>query len=150
MELQEIFEDLESAFQGKKFDWRAGHNCLKVRTLSNQSLDLLAPIIGINFVAGLEQDQGDWMLIAFKHCKEVVPKIVQDVLPAIREQEIELQEFVKTLEKPVRASISYANQSEHSINILDFDRHFIYAEDQKLIPIQAIQQLRVLGTSKWQ
>ena len=101
-------------------------------------------------MAGLEQDQGDWMLIAFNHCKEVLPKIVQDDLPEIREQEIELQEFVKTLEKPVRASISYANQSEHSINILDFDRHFLFAEGQKLIPIQAIQQLRVLGTSKWQ
>lgn len=150
MEFQEIFEDLESAFVQHKHDWRSGQNCLRVQTLTNQTFDLLAPIIGIDFVAGLDRAQGDWLLFALGQCKELQSQVIEDDLPAIRAQEIELQEFIKTLEKPVRVSVLYVNQSEHSLNILDFDRHFLFAENRKLIPVKSIQQLRVLGTNKWQ
>ncbi len=54
MELDQLFDELEHKFSQQRYDWNRQINCLKVQLVGKEFVDLLAPIIGVNFVAGLE------------------------------------------------------------------------------------------------
>lgn len=151
MEFQDLFDDLESKFVGKNFQWNRQVNCLKLETIDQHFVDLLAPIIGVDFVAGLDKQHADWLCFANCNVASVSPKnLKDDELPLVRFQEIAMTDFIKTLERPVRVTVKYQNQREATFNLLEIDDHFLIAESVLLIPNQSIHQLRVLGTNSWQ
>ena len=150
MEFQDLFDDLESKFVGKSYEWDRKVNCLKLQTIEHQFVDLLAPIIGVDFVAGLDNLHADWMCFSNQITANLIPQNLSDnELPLLRQQEINLVDFVKTLERPVRVAVKYQNLTEASFNLLEVDERYFVAESGQLIPLQSIHQLRVLGTNQW-
>lgn len=150
MEFQDLFDDLESKFVGKRYEWNRQTNCLKLQTIDQQFVDLLAPIIGVDFVAGLDRENADWMCLANCYIANFSPLQLEDAeLPLLRQQEISMWKFIKTLDRPVRVAIKYLNQTEASFNLFDVDENYLIADSELLIPNQSIQLIRVLGTNSW-
>jgi len=149
MEFDELIESIESAPQ--KNDWYTNVNLLTLQTLDQQFVDLLAPIIGVDFVAGLDAEHADWLCYSNHYIAKLKPGTSDDSeLPLLRKQNLCLTEFIKTLELPMRVTAKYLNQSDIAFNLFDTDHQFLIAEDRQLIPAQAIYQLRMLGTNSWQ
>jgi hypothetical protein len=151
MELDELFDELEYKFAQPRFQWDNNINVLTVQTIDHNFVDLLAPIIGVDFVAGLDQTHADWLCFANHYIAHLKPKHSPDEdLPLLRKQDIKLCGFIKSLERPIRVTVKYVNQSEAAFNLLDTDDQFLITEQLQLIPAQAIVQLRMLGTNSWQ
>lgn len=151
MELDSLFDELEQKFAQSSIQWASGVNVLTVQTIDRQFVDLLAPIIGLDFVAGLDQTHADWLCFTNQYIASLKPKYSADEdLPLLRKQDIRLCGFIKTLERPVRVTVKFLNQSESAFNLLDADDQFLIADQKQLIPTQAIFQLRMLGTNSWQ
>lgn len=151
MELDQLFDELEHKFAQQNYDWNRHINCLKVQLLGKEFVDLLAPIIGVNFVAGLDKQNADWNVISLNSVASLqTQRIEDDELPLVRNQELQLVDFIATLDRPVRVSAKLLDQSEVAFNILDIQEPFIVAESDTLIPLEAITQIRVLGTNSWE
>lgn len=151
MEIDQLFDELEHKFAQQGYDWNRQINCLKVQLVGKEFVDLLAPIIGVNFVAGLDRQNADWNVFSFNSVASLKPqRIEDDELPLVRKQELQLVDFIATLDRPVRVSAKLLDQSEVSFNILDIQEPFIIAESETLIPLEAIAQIRVLGTNSWE
>lgn len=151
MELDQLFDELEHKFAQQNYDWNRHINCLKVQLLGKEFVDLLAPIIGVNFVAGLDKQNADWNVISLNSVASLqTQRIEDDELPLVRNQELQLVDFIATLDRPVRVSAKLLDQSEVTFNILDIQEPFIVAESDTLIPLEAITQIRVLGTNSWE
>ena len=150
MELDQLFDELEHKFSQQRYDWNRQINCLKVQLVGKEFVDLLAPIIGVNFVAGLDKQNADWFVFSLNTIASLQPhRIEDDELPLVRKQELQLVDFIATLDRPVRVSAKLLDQSEVAFNILDIQEPFIVAESNTLIPLEAITQIRVLGTNSW-
>jgi hypothetical protein len=151
MELDLLFDELEHKFSPQRYDWNRQINCLKVQLVGKEFVDLLAPIIGVNFVAGLDKQNADWFVFSLKTIASLLPhRIEDDELPLVRRQELQLVDFIATLDRPVRVSAKLLDQSEVAFNILDIQEPFIVTESNTLIPLEAITQIRVLGTNSWE
>lgn len=151
MELDLLFDELEHKFSQQRYDWNRQINCLKVQLVGKEFVDLLAPIIGVNFVAGLDKQNADWFVFSLNTIASLLPhRIEDDELPLVRRQELLLVDFIATLDRPVRVSAKLLDQSEVAFNILDIQEPFIVAESNTLIPLEAITQIRVLGTNSWE
>ncbi len=151
MELDQLFDELEHKFSQQRYDWNRQINCLKVQLVGKEFVDLLAPIIGVNFVAGLDKQNADWFVFSLNTIASLLPhRIEDDELPLVRRQELQLVDFIATLDRPVRVSAKLLDQSEVAFNILDIQEPFIVAESNTLIPLEAITQIRVLGTNSWE
>jgi hypothetical protein len=150
MEIDHLFDELEHEFADKSYQWNKQVNCLKIQLSNKNSFDLLAPIVGVDFVAGLDKQNADWYCIALVAIANIQPvSNSDDELPLLRKQSINFLEFINTLDRPVRVVATFADQSESAFNLLDVQEQFVIAESSKLIPLQAIQQIRVLGTNSW-
>lgn len=151
MELDQLFDELEHKFSQQRYDWNRQINCLKVQLVGKEFVDLLAPIIGVNFVAGLDKQNADWFVFSLNTIASLLPhRIEDDELPLVRRQELQLVDFIATLDRPVRVSAKLLDQSEVAFNILDIQEPFIVAESNTLIPLEAITQIRVLGANSWE
>ncbi len=151
MELDQLFDELEHKFSQQRYDWNRQINCLKVQLVGKEFVDLLAPIIGVNFVAGLDKQNADWFVFSLNTIASLLPhRIEDDELPLVRRQELQLVDFIATLDRPARVSAKLLDQSEVAFNILDIQEPFIVAESNTLIPLEAITQIRVLGTNSWE
>lgn len=151
MELDLLFDELEHKFSQQRYDWNRQINCLKVQLVGKEFVDLLAPIIGVNFVAGLDKQNADWFVFSLNTIASLLPhRIEDDELPLVRRQELQLVDFIATLDRPVRVSAKLLDQSEVAFNILDIQEPFIVAESNTLIPLEAITQIRVLGANSWE
>ncbi len=151
MEFDDLFDELESKFVERSFRWDAKVNALTVQTIDQNFADLIAPIIGIDFVAGLDHSNADWLCFSDQYVASVKTKFVLDQeLPLLRRQELKICAFLKTLDRPLRVTAKYLNQFEVAFNLLDADDQFLIAENNQLIPTKAIFQLRMLGTNSWQ
>ncbi len=151
MELDQLFDELEHKFSQQRYDWNRQINCLKVQLVGKEFVDLLAPIIGVNFVAGLDKQNADWFVFSLNTIASLLPhRIEDDELPLVRRQELQLVDFIATLDRPVRVSAKLLEQSEVASNILAIQEPFIVTESNTLIPLEAITQIRVLGTNSWE
>lgn len=151
MEFDELFEELEQKFASQRHRWQENINILTIHTIDQQFVDLLAPIVGLDFVAGLDQTHADWLCFSNSYIACIKIKFSPEKeLPMLRRQDINFCEFIKTLERPVRVTAKFLNQSESSFNLLDADDRFLIADQKQLIPSQSIFQLRMLGTNSWQ
>jgi hypothetical protein len=151
MDFQDLFDELESTLTSANYQWNKEVNCLKLQTTNNKNFELIAPIIGENFLAGLERQHADWHCFALKAISTIEPiHLVEPDLPLLRHQSIDLNQFIKTLNRPVRVCATQRDHSEVSFNLLDSDEQFLVAEGNRLIPMQSITQLRMLGTNTWQ
>ncbi len=151
MELDGFFDELEHKFAQASFQWDSDVNVLTVQTIDRQFVDLLAPIVGADFVAGLDHTHADWLCFSNQYiaCLKTKHSADED-LPLLRKQEITLCGFIKTLDRPVRVTVKYLNQMEAAFNLFDVNDQFLIAEQRQLIPAKAIVQLRMLGTNSWQ
>lgn len=151
MEFDQLVDELEASFAQQNFDWKQNINLLTIQTIEGHFVDLLAPIIGLDFVAGLDQQNADWLCYSNACIANLKPRTNPDrELPLLRHQEIRIAQFMSTLELPMRVTVKYLNQSEAAFNIFGVDSQYLIADDKQLIPLQSIYQFRMLGTNSWQ
>lgn len=150
MEFDQLFDELEQKFVEQSYEWQKQINCLVIQLLDKSNLHLLAPVIGVNFVAGLDKDCGDWHCILFQCISKINPTQLSDEdLPLIRKQDVSFSDFLKTLDRPVRVVAKFMDNSDSAFNLLGVDNQFVITESRSLIPLSAIRQIRVLGTNSW-
>jgi hypothetical protein len=150
MELHDLFDDLENQFGDRQFDWKKQVNCLKLQTTFGEYTYLLAPIVGVNFVAGLDKENADWICFANPIVASINSfHLDDDELPMLREQKIDFVELIKTFTLPVRLAVRYLDKSESAFNLLQIDDQFLISDSQRLIPTASLAQIRVLGTNSW-
>ena len=152
MELDDLFGDLEAQFENKLEHGSWNTNCkkLQIRNCFGAHAELIAPIIGEDFIAGLDTLTGDWVCFEI----QIVTQIRQrseddDDLPLLRNQSIDFKTFIATIDRPIRLTAIDRNGKSTAFNLLAIHNQFLVCENSMLIPISSITQLRILGANSW-
>lgn len=105
MHIEDIFEDLEAQFeaeanQGSNHLAHLEVKIIEVRTKTLR-MKLIAPIIGVDFIAGLDLDRPTWHIFSTRYISEVVFLEAQDEsLPRVRQIDETIGIFLTHLPLP--------------------------------------------------
>jgi hypothetical protein len=105
MHIEDIFEDLEAQFDAvqEKDHQNFGYLAAKITEVKTQSFSakLIAPIIGVDFIAGLDLEKPTWHIFSSRFISEVSFLPAQDqTLPRVRQLEESLVAFLQHLPLP--------------------------------------------------
>jgi hypothetical protein len=105
MHIEDIFEDLEAQFDSatKKDRNHLAHLEAKIAEVKTKTLSfrLIAPIIGLDFIAGLDHARPTWHIFSTRHISEVQFLEAQDkTLPKVRQLEESLSTFLNHIPLP--------------------------------------------------
>ena len=85
------------------FDFVANTHILQVRTHTHPCVSLIAPIIGSDFIAGIDDQSGRWVCIAQSSVESLVAQTQpESQLPLVRNHPGGLSEFLAKLPTPTR------------------------------------------------
>lgn len=107
MQLDDYFEDMEARFeaeleatkQPKPID---SANLIRVIDKTEGFVDLVACLIGLDFVAGMALGRNDWQLVRFEAISEMQFNELRHVpIPKIRILELTVAEFLERLPLPL-------------------------------------------------
>lgn len=156
MHIEDIFEDLEAQFAAATEQtpigcFTAGAKAIELKTGSMVPRELIAPIIGVDFMAGLDAVHPIWHIFPMRIIQRVIFYLEGDPqLPKLRNFEIEFAKFVQALPMPcsirwrVGGNEDFVRSGQlHSAspNLL-----FIYTKSQTspiAVPIAALEQLSI-------
>jgi hypothetical protein len=107
MHIEDIFEDLEAQFDSvtSKDTNHSSHLDARITDVktTNFSMKLIAPIIGVDFIAGLDLAKPTWHIFSTRYLTEVRFLAAQDqTLPKVRQLDEAMATFLKHLPLPGR------------------------------------------------
>lgn len=118
MNLETLFEDIESAvlepppIHSQLFPTLQRTNRLEITTNSSTVFHLVAPVVGADFFAGLNERDGNWVCIAFAQSQRALfSKDPDSELPKLRFQSINLETFLM----PNKERIAVAFKSQNGV-----------------------------------
>jgi hypothetical protein len=101
MNLETLFEDIESAVLEQRESQNSilpilpKANRLEICTNASTVFHLVAPVVGADFFAGLNERDGNWVCIAFTQCRRALfSKDTDAELPKLRFQSVALETFL--------------------------------------------------------
>lgn len=156
MHIEDIFEDLEALFDAslQKIQ-RDVHTenvrALEVQTTNHTTKELIAPIIGSEFLAGLDSLSPIWHIYPTGSVRRIrLHSQVDESLPKIRTVPIALETFLKSIPLPCAIRWRYAGVDEYlhqgSLHSIAHSLLFIYvfgASNPIAVPIHALGQLSI-------
>ena len=154
MHIEDIFEDLEAQFdaalQNEQRDtFTDNARAIEVCTLNQVKRDLIAPIIGDGFLAGLDAISPIWHVYPTKSLRNVVfHSEIDESLPKLRTFDIDLATFLDTIPTPcsVRWRIHGATEYLNSGKLHSMSGQFLFLYQANAmrpiaVPIHALEQL---------
>jgi hypothetical protein len=125
---------------------------IEVRTHTHPSVSLVAPILGNNFLAGIEDGSGQWWCIPQQRVIEWQSKISlgdeeQDSLPTMRIRDIDLAAFLAELTLPIRMQL---DDRVETIAEVKAQWLVTLSNSPRQISLQQIQLVRLLELPDWQ
>ena len=107
MQLDDFFEDMEARFEAELEASRQPNpidsaNLIRVIEKSEGFVDLVACLLGMDFVAGMALGRNDWQLVRFDSIAEMQFKELREVpLPKIRILELGVTDFLSRMPLPL-------------------------------------------------
>lgn len=161
MHIEDIFEDLEAQFaaageQVNRDSFTAAARAIEIKTDAMVPGELIAPIIGVDFIAGLDTLHPIWHIFPMKIIHRVIFYSEGDSqLPKLRNFSLDFSSFLQTLPTPcsIRWRVAGSNDflrvgqlHNASANLL-----FIYPDGQTggkpirpiAVPVAALNQLSI-------
>lgn len=100
MNFETLFEDIEANLEVA--DWRPlakpelnDFNQLKLEIFDSTTYQLVAPIVGADFFAGLDENSACWFCVAFSNVRRATFAIGSaEDLPKLRRQDVSLEQFI--------------------------------------------------------
>lgn len=156
MHIEDIFEDLEAQFAAAnqrtpRDSFTAGAKAIELSTGSTMPRELIAPIIGVDFMAGLDCVHPIWHVFPMRVIQRVIFHAEGDpALPKLRNFDLDFANFIQTLPTPcsirwrVGGSEDFVRSGQlHGAtpNLL-----FVYTKSQTgpfAVPITALEQLSI-------
>lgn len=117
MQLDGFFEDFEARFEAELEASQIPNaldssNLIRVVPSSEGFVDLVACLLGLDFVAGMALGRNDWQLIRFAAIAELRFSELRDVpIPKVRIIELSVVEFLERLRLPLAIKIRTVDSS---------------------------------------
>ena len=115
MNLETLFEDIESAVleqresQNSVLPILQKANRLEICTNGSTVFHLIAPVVGADFFAGLNERDGNWVCISFAQCRRALfSKDPDSELPKLRFQNVALERFL--MPNKERIAVTFKSQ----------------------------------------
>lgn len=156
MHIEDIFEDLEAQFdaalhKSERDSFTDNVRALEICTVNQMKKDLIAPILGKEFLAGLDLVSPIWHVYPLRILRNIIfHSEVDESLPKLRNMGVDLETFIGTLPKPcsIRWRVQGANDFLSSGQLHSMSRQllFIYQTGSPkpiAVPISALEQLSV-------
>lgn len=156
MHIEDIFEDLEANFaaaseKSQSEDFFPKSRSIRITTKSMVTKELIAPMIGLEFVAGLDLISPIWHMFSMASLSQVVFLEDSDLsLPTLRRNEIDLRSFLEKLPTPsqIRWRVNGAEDylSTGTLHGVAQGLLFIFLagrSQEVSVPISAIEQLSI-------
>lgn len=156
MHIEDIFEDLEAQFAAaselkQRNNFTADARAIELRTASLMPRELIAPIIGVDFIAGLDAVNPIWHVFPMHTIHRLVFQAASDPqLPKLRNFALDFPSFIQNLPMPcsIRWRIAGTDDFVRSgqLHSATSNLLFIYtdsAERPIAVPIAALEQLSI-------
>ena len=161
MNFENLFEDLEAQFENAKSEQKSlmnfdDANFVIVKTKSGILCELIAPIIAIDFVAGLDLLSPTWHVFPFHSVRAIqLEQEATDELPKLRQLSKNLLEFLTAtpMPNPAKWRLLGANELQKTgqmaglhgslLGLVDAAERAVIA-----VPLQSIQQLSIESVDK--
>lgn len=161
MHIEDIFEDLEAQFaasseQKPRDSFTDNARAIELKTASLMPRELIAPIIGVDFMAGLDAINPIWHIFPMRTIHKVIFHSGGDLqLPKLRNFALDFASFIQTLPTPcsVRWRVSGNDDFLRSgqLHTATANLLFIYLPGNQgesaprpiAVPIAALEQLSI-------
>lgn len=156
MHIEDIFEDLEAQFdaaltKGARDSFTDNVRALEVTTLGLNKKELIAPIFGKEFMAGLDSFAPVWHIYPMRVLRSIVfHSEIDKSLPKLRNLGADLESFLGSLPKPceIRWRVLGGEEFLHTGQLHSVSRSllFIYTPGSSMpiaIPISALEQISI-------
>lgn len=154
MHIEDIFEDLEAQFDAElqkssRDTFTDNVRAIEVCTLNQVKRDLIAPILGDGFLAGLDVISPIWHVYPNKSLRNVVfHSEIDESLPKMRTVDIDLTTFLDSIPTPcsvrwrIHGAIEFLNSGQlHSLSGQFLFIYQVGATRPIAVPIVALEQL---------
>jgi hypothetical protein len=125
MNLETIFDDLEAHLKADRtIDTSHAVSTDQARRLRVELTDssihhLVAPILGCDFLAGLDEYSANWFCVNFSCLSEIRFDVSDDLeLPTLRIQEITFEKFLKAMKLPIAVQIKTRGSAVKALAVL--------------------------------
>lgn len=156
MHIEDIFEDLEAQFAAasqahQRDSFTANAKAIEIYTSVNSLRELIAPIIGIDFMAGMDTVSPIWHFFPMRSVHRVVFHTDGEVeLPKLRNFAIDFAGIIQTLPTPcaIRWRLGGSDDFLRSGQLHNATANllFVYTNSQQrpiAVPIAAIDQFSI-------
>lgn len=156
MHIEDIFEDLEAQFdaasqKGMRDSFTHNIRALEIQSTNYVTKELIAPIIGKEFLAGLDSLSPIWHIYPNRSVRKIVLHTEADEsLPKLRNLALDIETFLKTIPMPCairwRLSANDDPINQGSLHSVSQNLMFIYtagAPRPIAVPIAAVGQLSI-------
>ncbi len=115
---------------------------LRIRTHAHPSVSLVAPIIGDDFIAGINEASGHWLCLRTHTIESLICETeISPDLPHVRYRPISLALFLREIPMPTKIQLADRTVVAHAI-VDGWIR--IFDNEPKLISIDALEQLQII------
>ena len=156
MHIEDIFEDLEAQFAAasqvqQRDSFTANAKAIEINTSNHTPRELIAPIIGTDFMAGMDVVSPIWHFFPMRTIHRVVFHTDGEVeLPKLRNFSLDLAGIIQTLPTPcaIRWRVSGPDDFLRSGQLHNATANllFIYVNSQQrpiAVPIATLEQLSI-------
>jgi hypothetical protein len=153
MNLETVFDDLEAQLAcsansritslQKLFEVRR----VRLHFGGEQQFSLIAPILGDDFVAGFEEQTGNWMLAAHAHLARIDFDHADDhELPKLRRQSATLSDFLKSMPMPAAASLGLTDGRSQGAVLLEATAKWLFVQpaSEAVATAHSLESLRFI------
>lgn len=88
--------------QSELLDFVRDAKRLNIRTHAHPCVSLVAPLIGSDFVAGIDENTGNWVCIGQRQIESLIAQSSNDDLPAVRSRNVTLAKLLSEVPVPTR------------------------------------------------
>lgn len=151
MNLDAIMDDLEAQLRAESNEMLIGPlglekvNKVVVQQVAELSFNLVAPILGLDFVSGFDEISSNWLLVHSAQVAELRFETVPDPeLPTLRRRAIRFADFITELERPVAIQYQMPDRRIHSATLTHLEGELLFTDGLRAIGIRAPLNLRLL------
>ena len=155
MNLETLFEDIESTVlidnssRNSQRQKLKSSNRIQIRTTDSSVFSVVAPVVGADFFAGLEEQLGNWVCVSFSKCGQTVfSEVVDSELPKLRFQDVKLEDFIMLNHQPVAVAFKTANGVVEKALVADVQFGHLWLGDQnsslKAMSLESLEWLQIL------